>query len=71
MNNDKSLTHEVKSAWPALLIGTVVVAGIALVGRLKTEGGLTAEQAGTGINKRKNFMDFQRADYGYPSVPLI
>jgi len=67
--NDKSLAQEFKGLWPMLLIGTVVIGGIALVGRWQTEG--FSAEAGPSINKRKNFLDFQRFDYGYPSVPLV
>lgn len=67
--NDKSMTQELKGLWPMLVLGTIVVAGIALVGRWQTEG--FSAEAGPSINKRKNFLDYNRAQYGYPSVPLV
>jgi len=65
MNNDKSV---IKGLWPTMLIGTFIIAGIALIGRWQTGG--FGDEAGPSINKRKNFLDFQRRDYGYPNVPL-
>ena len=55
-----------KQIWPALIVGTLVVAGIALVGRWQTEG-IGEEAAGGGINKRKNFLRYNRENYGYPA----
>jgi len=65
--NDKSFVQELKGLWPILTIGTIVVVGIALVGRWQTEG--FSGTAGPGINKRKNFL--RREDYGYPDVPMV
>lgn len=64
-NNEKSV---VKGIWPIMIVGTFVVAGIALIGRWQTEG--FGAEAGPSINKRKNMPQYQREDYGYPTVPM-
>lgn len=69
MNNDKGVIQELKGMWPMLAFSTLVVVGIALVGRWQTEG--FGAEAGPSINKRKNFLDYNRTQYGYPIVPLV
>ena len=54
-----------KQLWPPLIVGTLVVVGVALLGSWQT-GGMSTE-AGSGINKRKNFLWYNRERYGYPS----